>query len=199
MSLNLTDTALAKAFPRNFGSAIKRGSSGNRVVALQYALGRLGFLTDLCDGKFGPLTEAALMAFQRSASMGETGIADIETISGLDNALQGKDFRVAAVKSGDPLAYLSNFSALGLPTVRVAGSEENITWDHRVLQESYGRFVADYWEVMKDNLVEGDCKNIALFLMDQFRKQLKQDTLIDLPHPVLGAGRPEKEWIIATA
>ena len=86
-----------------------------------------------------------------------------------------------------------------MPVIRVEGSEENITWDHRVLQEAYGRFVADYWEVMKDNLVEGDCKNIALFMMDQFRKQLKEDTLIDLPHPVLGTGRPEKRWIVATA
>ena len=65
MSLNLNDAALASAFPRNFGSVVKRRSSGNRVVALQYALGRLGFLEDLCDGSFGPITEAALKAFPR--------------------------------------------------------------------------------------------------------------------------------------
>lgn len=200
MSLNLQDGALASAFPRSFGSEIKRRSSGNRVVAVQYALGRLGFLKDLCDGSFGPITEAALKSFQRStSSVSETGIADTETITALDNALSAKDFRVPAVKNGDPMAYLSDFRLLGLPVVRVEGSEENITWDDRVLQESYGRFVADYWEVMKDNLVEGDCKNIALFLMDQFRKQLKADTLIDLPHPVLGAGQREKNWIVATA
>lgn len=200
MSLNLQDSALASAFPRNFGSEIKRRSSGNRVVAVQYALGRLGFLRDLCDGSFGPITESALKAFQRSiGGVADTGVADEETLTALDNALSINDFRAPAVISGNPMAYLSDFRALGLPVVRVEGSEENITWDHRVLQESYGRFVADYWEVMKDNLVEGDCKNISLFLMDQFRKQLKQDTLIDLPHPVLGAGSREKNWIVATA
>ena len=200
MSLNLKDNALARAFPQNFGSVVKRRSSGNRVVALQYALGRLGHLRGLCDGSFGPITEAAVKSFQRSTSaLSETGIAGTETIKALDRAVEAIDFRVPAVKSGNPMRYLSDFRALNLPIVRVEGSEENITWDHRVLQESYGRFVADYWEVMKDNLVEGDCKNIALFMMDQFRKQLKQDTLIDLPHPVLGAGRPEKDWIVATA
>ena len=200
MSLNLKDSALSSAFPQSFGSVVKRRSSGNRVVALQYALGRLGHLRDLCDGSFGPITEAAVKSFQRSITdIAETGIADIETIIALDRAVDAKDFRVPAVKSGHPMEYLSDFRALNLPVVRVEGSEENITWNHRVLQESYGRFVADYWEVMKANLVEGDCKNISLFLMDQFRKQLKQDTLIDLPHPVLGAGRPEKDWIIATA
>jgi len=200
MSLNLKDAALASAYPRTFGSVVKRRSSGNRVVALQYALGRLGFLKDLCDGSFGPITESALKAFQRSSnSVPETGIADEPTLIALDNALSAKDFRTPAVKSGNAMAYLSDFQALGLPVVRVEGSQENITWDHRVLQESYGRFVADYWEVMKENLVEGDCKNIALFLMDQFRKQLKEDALIDLPHPVLGAGRPEKKWIVATS
>lgn len=200
MSLNLKDNALARAFPQNFGSVVKRRSSGNRVVALQYALGRLGHLRGLCDGSFGPITEAAVKSFQRSTSaLSETGVADTQTIKALDRAVEAIDFRVPAVKSGNPMRYLSDFRALNLPIVRVEGSEENITWDHRVLQESYGRFVADYWEVMKDNLVEGDCKNIALFMMDQFRKQLKQDTLIDLPHPVLGAGRPEKDWIVATA
>ena len=200
MSLNLKDNALARAFPQNFGSVVKRRSSGNRVVALQYSLGRLGHLKDLCDGSFGPITEAAVKSFQRSTSaVSETGIADTETITALDRALEAIDFRVPAVKSGNPMSYLSDFRSLNLPIVRVEGSEENITWDHQVLQESYGRFVADYWEVMKDNLVEGDCKNIALFMMDQFRKQLKQDTMIELPHPVLGAGLPEKDWIVATA
>ena len=199
MSLNLKDAALASAFPTNFGSVVKRRSSGNRVVAVQYALGRLGYLKDLCDGSFGPITESAVKAFQRSSGLTETGIADVSTLEALDRALSSKDFRVPAVIHGDPMAYLSDFRGLGLPVVRVEGSEENITWDHRVLQESYGRFVADYWEVMKDNLVEGDCKNISLFLMDQFRKQLKQDTLIDLPHPVLGTARREKDWIVATA
>jgi len=200
MSLNLKDTALDKAFPDNFSGTIKRGSRGNTVVATQYALGRLGHLTDLCDGSFGPITEAAVKSFQRATSgLAETGIVDTDTLRALDKAVSSEDFRSPAAKSSDPMAYLSDFRARGLPDIYVSGSEENLTWDHRVIQEAYGRFVPGYWEVMKANLVEGDCKNIALFLMDQFRKQLKADTLIDLPHPVLGAGQREKNWIVATA
>ncbi|WP_245929761.1 peptidoglycan-binding protein [Leucothrix pacifica] len=200
MSISFKDTALAKAIPSNFASFIRRGARGNQVVAVQYALGRLGYLDDLCDGSFGPITERAVRAFQSDISgIAETGVINVDTLKALDNAVSREDFRVPAVKSGDPMAYLSDFRARGLPVVYVEGSEENLTWDHAVIQAAYGRFVADYWEVMKANRVEGDCKNIALFLMDQFRKQLKQDTLVDLPHPALGVNEDEKTWIVATA
>jgi len=125
MSLNLKDTALASVFGANFDGVVERRSSGNRVVAIQYALGRLGYLEDLCDGSFGPITESALKAFQRSTSdLTETGIADVGTLAALDRALSAKDFRVPAVISGDPMRYLSDFRSLGLPIVRVEGSEE---------------------------------------------------------------------------
>ena len=200
MSIRFKDSALAKAFPSNFASFVRRGARGNQVVAAQYALGRLGYLNDLCDGSFGPITERAVRAFQSDISgITETGILNVASLKALDNAVSREDFRVPAVKSGDPMDYLSDFRARGLPVVYVEGSEENLTWNHDVIQAAYGRFVADYWEVMKANHVEGDCKNIALFLMDQFRKQLKQDTLVDLPHPVLGANEAEKKWIVATA
>ena len=200
MSIRFKDAALAKAIPSSFASFIRRGARGNQVVAVQYALGRLGYLDDLCDGSFGPITERAVRAFQSDISgIAETGVLNVSSLKALDNAVSREDFRVPAVKSGDPMTYLSDFRARGLPVVYVEGSEENLTWDHAVIQEAYGRFVADYWEVMKANHVEGDCKNIALFLMDQFRKQLKQDTLVDLPHPALGASEAEKKWIVATA
>ena len=200
MSIRFKDNALAKAFPSNFASFVRRGARGNQVVAVQYALGRLGYLDDLCDGSFGPITERAVRAFQSDISgITETGILNVASLKALDNAVSREDFRVPAVKSGDPMDYLSDFRARGLPVVYVEGSEENLTWNHDVIQAAYGRFVADYWEVMKANRVEGDCKNIALFLMDQFRKQLKQDTLVGLPHPALGANEAEKKWIVATA
>ena len=200
MSIQFKDAALAKAIPSNFASFISRGARGNKVVAVQYALGRLGYLDDLCDGSFGPITERAVRDFQSDISgIAVTGILNVASLKALDNAVSREDFRVPAVKSGEPLAYLSDFRARGLPVVYVEGSEENLTWDHDVIQAAYGRFVADYWEVMKDNLVEGDCKNVALFLMDQFRKQLKEDTMVDLPHPALGAREAEKSWIVATA
>jgi len=200
MAILLKDAALATAIPRHFAGFIRRKDKGRAVVAVQYALARLGYLDDLCDGHFGPLTEAAVSAFQQDTrGIRSTGIVDVDTLKALDKAVSAEDFRVDAVKSGDPLEYLSDFRARGLPVVYIEGSEENVSWNHGVVQAAYGRFVADYWPVMKANRVEGDCKNIALFLMDQFRKQLKQDTLVDLPHPVLGAGRPEKRWIIATA
>ncbi|HMT92923.1 peptidoglycan-binding domain-containing protein [uncultured Thiothrix sp.] len=196
---NLADRALAKAFPRGLTSNLVRGSSGTEVVAVQYALGRLGFLRGLCDGSFGGMTELAVINFQNSKALTATGSLDTSTLMALDRAVAALDLRAPAVKSTDPLAYLSNFRALGLPVLSIHSTAEVFTWGSPEIRTAFGQFVAFYWEVMKRNRVEGDCKNIALFFMDQFRKQLSEDRMINLPHPVLRSAFAEKKWIIATS
>lgn len=192
------DQALAKAFPRGLSGTLARGSSGTGVVAIQYALGRLGYLRYLCDGSFGGMTELALINFQTAKGLAATGTVDARTLSALDSAVANLDLRTPAAKATDPLAYLSNFRALGLPVLNIRSTAEVFTWASPEIRTAYGQFVGFYWEVMKRNRVEGDCKNIALFFMDQFRKQLREDRLINLPHPVL-RGAAEKKWIIATS
>jgi len=196
-TLYLRDTALSQAFPAGLSTDLARGERGLDVVALQYALGRLGHLNDQADGIYGRLTAAGVEAFQSSQQLPVTGTMDVRTLQALDTAVSALDLRTPAEKAPDPLAYLSDFRALGLPELRINSSAERFTWDSPAIQEAFGQFVAPYWEIMKRNRIEGDCKNIALFFVDQFRKQLKEDRFIDLPHPVLGR-EPEKQWIVAT-
>lgn len=194
----LRDTALAKGFPNGLRAEIKRGASGSAVVAVQYALGRLGYLKDLCDGAFGGNTEQALKAFQSQRGLAVTGTVNVQTLKLLDQLVAALDPRTPAAKALDPLLYLTSFRQLGLPVINIRGTAEIYSWASAEIQAAYGKFVGDYWEVMKRNQVEGDCKNIALFFMDQFRKQLLEDRLIQLPHPVLKTAAAEKRWIVAT-
>ncbi|HPE60325.1 MAG TPA: peptidoglycan-binding domain-containing protein [Thiolinea sp.] len=192
------DRALASAFPSGLQGQLLRGARGPQVVALQYALGRLDLLHDLCDGVFGSLTRQAVMACQNRYGLVTSGNVDQALLQRLDLELRGYDARTPAARAADPLAYLSDFRTLGLPPIRLNSTAEVFNWGSRAIRTAFGVFVGHYWTVMKQNRVEGDCKNIALFLMDQFRKQLKQDRMVDLPHPVLYRGEREKAWIVAT-
>jgi putative chitinase len=62
---------------------LKEGSSGADVKDLQQRLKDEGFDPGLIDGKFGPGTEAALMAFQKSGGLSADGIAGPKTLSAL--------------------------------------------------------------------------------------------------------------------
>lgn len=55
---------------------LQKGDSGSGVTALQEALIELGFLTGKPDGKFGPGTERAVIAFQQANDYPATGIMD---------------------------------------------------------------------------------------------------------------------------
>lgn len=191
------DSALRKAFPNGLNGEIARGASGTTVVAIQYALGRLGHLHDLCDGKFGGNTENAVKAFQTAVAVAPTGKVTSILLTLLDIAVAWLDLRTPAMKAVDPLAFLSNFRALAMPEIRLNSSSEIFSWTSPAIQTAYGSWVGHYWEVIKQNRVEADCKGMALFLMDQFRKQIREDRFVNLPHPVLRTA-PEKTWIVAT-
>jgi hypothetical protein len=198
----LQDTALKNAFPSGFDSIIKRGAKSTQVVAIQYALGRLGHLNDLCDGDFGRKTQGAVVSFQKANQNIEvTGRVNAKVLTALDNAVAHLDLRPPALKSSrTPLDYLSDFYALGMPKLNVNRRGENTRWDSETIQKVYGQFVENYWEILKRNKVEADCKSLALFFMDQFRKQLAEDCLIFLPLPKSSHGSFKKRrWVIQTA
>jgi peptidoglycan L-alanyl-D-glutamate endopeptidase CwlK len=62
---------------------LKRGSSGPDVLTLQSTLKQLGFHPNGVDGKFGPGTEAAVIAFQKSKGLTPDGIVGPNTMAAL--------------------------------------------------------------------------------------------------------------------
>ncbi len=65
---------------------LRLGSQGEDVAALQRALKALGFYTATVDGDFGPITEAAVKAFQRQAGITVDGIVGPETWGAIGGA-----------------------------------------------------------------------------------------------------------------
>lgn len=65
------------------GTLLKMGSRGPAVEKLQRALIEHGFLSGKADGIFGPVTRAAVMAFQRAKGLAVDGIAGPQTLNAL--------------------------------------------------------------------------------------------------------------------
>jgi len=64
-------------------SVLKQGSSGPDVTALQTKLKQLGFDPNGVDGNFGPGTESALIAFQKSKGLTADGKAGPNTLAAI--------------------------------------------------------------------------------------------------------------------
>jgi hypothetical protein len=62
---------------------LKEGSAGPEVDKLQRQLKERGFDPGMFDGKFGPGTEAAVIAFQQSEGLSADGIAGPRTLAAL--------------------------------------------------------------------------------------------------------------------
>lgn len=62
---------------------LQEGASGTSVVALQTALRDKGFSPSVIDGSFGPATEAAVLAFQRSEGLLADGVVGPRTAAAL--------------------------------------------------------------------------------------------------------------------
>lgn len=69
-------------------TTLRRGDTGDNVSALQQALSTLGFDPGAVDGKFGPVTEQAVSAFQKSAGLAEDGVAGAKTLAAVNESLQ---------------------------------------------------------------------------------------------------------------
>ena len=69
-------------------SKLRQGSRGTAVKKLQQQLIQLGYLsTGDDDGKFGPLTTAALKRFQRENQLTVDGVAGTKTYAKLNEML----------------------------------------------------------------------------------------------------------------
>ncbi|HHY83574.1 MAG TPA: hypothetical protein GX505_13000 [Clostridiales bacterium] len=86
-------------------TALKRGSKGSAVVALQQRLIELGYLKDKADGSYGPLTEEAVRKFQKAHGLEVDGVAGPKTQSVLysKNAKPAGDSSTLPSRSGSPI------------------------------------------------------------------------------------------------
>ncbi len=90
-----------------FTKAVRRGSTGSVVRLVQQRLIELGFLSGSADGKFGPATQRAALAFQRSAGLKVDGIVGRMTYNAL---FKGAAVTAPAASSGQPAAAPSSGS-----------------------------------------------------------------------------------------
>lgn len=77
----------------------KEGSSGADVERIQELLKEKGFDPGFIDGEFGPGTEAAVMAFQKSEGLAEDGIVGLQTQKalGMVNPDTSDSFQIESV------------------------------------------------------------------------------------------------------
>lgn len=113
---------------------LRRGDSGPRVERLQKALAKAGFSPGAIDGEYGPGTEAAVLAFQRSEGLLADGVAGPRTqavLAGEENdppvtlpdAIAGCSVPIAADMFFDaPLGNIKKY----LPVVLASLKKANI-------------------------------------------------------------------------
>ena len=111
---------------------LREGSNGPDVVALQTRLRAQGFPPGAIDGNFGPGTEAAVIAFQRSEGLVPDGVVVPQTAQALGVAPadlpppEMPEITVAIVAKMFPVTPLGHINA-NLPRVLTALSEAKLT------------------------------------------------------------------------
>lgn len=97
---------------------IRRGSRGPEVELLQLGFNRAGYLSAPPDGIFGPVTEAAVLRFQRASGLAADGIVGPRTWAALDPWLVG--YTLHTVRPGDTLYSLARRYGTTLAAVELA-------------------------------------------------------------------------------
>ncbi|MEH6565105.1 MAG: N-acetylmuramidase family protein [Halopseudomonas sp.] len=97
---------------------LQLGSKGHAVRDLQAALTRAGYRVKL-DGDFGPATESAIIALQRSKGLVVDGIAGAKTLA----ALGGKDCS-SQLKEADLIAAADRLG-VGLASIKAVNEVES--------------------------------------------------------------------------
>ncbi len=78
-------TAASSATPVANDGLLELGESGPRVADIQRRLRELGYYSGTVDGTYGPMTEEAVIAFQRSQGLTADGIAGSNTVAALES------------------------------------------------------------------------------------------------------------------
>jgi len=120
------------------GGGLCDGMSGPDIVALQTRLLAIGFPAGVADGNFGPATEAAVLAFQKSAGLLADGVVGPRTASALQLPLPGMApaampaITVAIVAKMFPSTPLPPISK-NLPLLLAELEAASLTWPPIVL------------------------------------------------------------------
>jgi peptidoglycan L-alanyl-D-glutamate endopeptidase CwlK len=117
---------------------LREGASGADVIALQQRLKELHFNPGEIDGRFGPATEAAVIAFQRSEGLLADGIVGPATARALGLTAPAEPTEVMSVVSVDAVSRMFPFTPLGnikanLPVVLNSLIEKALTGQKMVL------------------------------------------------------------------
>ncbi|WP_206886010.1 peptidoglycan-binding domain-containing protein [Alicyclobacillus mali (ex Roth et al. 2021)] len=67
---------------------LQQGDKGSKVSALQQSLSALGFFNYAITGTYGPITAAAVEAFQAAEGLTPTGVVDERTLTALQQAVK---------------------------------------------------------------------------------------------------------------
>ena len=97
---------------------LRLGDSGPQVELLQLGLSRAGYIYTPPDGLFGPITQRAVINFQKSLGLSPDGIAGIRTWSALMPYLTG--FTTVTVKNGESLFKLAQRYGSSLRVIETA-------------------------------------------------------------------------------
>ncbi len=81
--------AIASGVPLQRGAGYGDAETADRVRALQRTLRELGWSVGSVDGLFGPLTESAVMRFQRAAGLAADGVVGLHTRRAIEDARRG--------------------------------------------------------------------------------------------------------------
>ena len=122
---------------------LKQGSSGPDVINLQKRLKDLGFDPGEPDGRFGPGTTAAVIAFQQSQGLSADGIVGPNTAAALQANSGGDDSSGGATNSdatGTAEASLPNVNGSAVskmfPGVPVKNIEQNLPFVLQTLADA---------------------------------------------------------------
>ncbi len=82
-------------------AALRRGSSGSEVTAIQKRLKQWGYYTGAIDGIYGPATEKAVRYFQQKNGLSVDGVVGEKTAAALGLNLSGAKSSSPSTATGD--------------------------------------------------------------------------------------------------
>lgn len=82
-------------------AALRRGSSGDEVTAIQKRLKQWGYYTGVIDGVYGPATEKAVRYFQQKNGLAVDGVVGEKTAAALGLNLSAAKSSSPSTASGD--------------------------------------------------------------------------------------------------
>ncbi len=124
------------------------GSKGSSVVALQSFLISKGYLSGIADGKFGPKTKAAVLAYQKANKISATGFVGPLTFASINKMLS------LSVNTGNNSNTNNINKSLSIknPSVLPRGQ---VGVEYRLDIEGVGGGAGYNWEMISGDLPKG--------------------------------------------